>query len=194
MTMNNSPDISCGGKPVLLVPGIGNSGPEHWQSLWQAANKVWVRVAQRDWDRPVCNEWLDALTATVRQAGVAPFIVAHSLGCLLAAHWLVQSSHPIAGVLLVAVPNPEGANFPNKAVGFAPVPQNRLPCPSIVVASTNDPYGDIEFAERCASNWGNRFVNVGNAGHINGASGLREWHQGQQLLRELATDALRTVV
>ncbi len=35
-------------RPVLLVPGIGNSGPAHWQSLWEAKHPAVARVMQRD--------------------------------------------------------------------------------------------------------------------------------------------------
>jgi predicted alpha/beta hydrolase family esterase len=56
--------------------------------------------------------------------------------------------------------------------GFAPVPQEHFACPGIVVGSTDDPYGGLEFAPRCAHGWGSRFVSIGPAGHINAASGL----------------------
>ena len=37
---------------VLMVPGLWNSEPEHWQSLWEAEEPTWRRVQQGDWDRP----------------------------------------------------------------------------------------------------------------------------------------------
>jgi uncharacterized protein len=171
--------------PVLLLPGFGNSGPEHWQSHWERQNTGCMRVEQTDWERPVCVAWMPALENAVRAAGPRALIAAHSLGCLLLVHWLARTSLEIAGALLVAVPDPRGPHFPVQAHGFEPVPAVRIACPSIVVASVDDPYGSVEFARRCADAWGSRLVNVGAAGHINAASGLGEWRAGQVLLSEL---------
>lgn len=79
---------------VLILPGIGNSGPQHWQTLWQNSHPDFVRVEQRDWDRPVCAEWVAALDAAVRAAGPQAVLVAHSLGCLAVAHWAAQPLRP----------------------------------------------------------------------------------------------------
>lgn len=171
---------------VLILPGIGNSGPEHWQSLWEQANPSFVRVQQRDWDHPVCSEWLDVLGQTVARVGGNAVLVAHSLACLLVAHWAAITHLSIQGALLVAPPNPNGPNFPKEAVGFSLLPLKSLPFSSIVAASTNDPYGSVEFARSAASAWGSRFVNIGPAGHINSESGLGEWNEGLLLLQQLA--------
>src|ERR1700736_7035663 len=109
-------------RPVLLVPGIGNSGPTHWQSLWQAEHPGVARVIQRDWDHPVCNEWTEALDQAVGKAAAPPILVAHSLGCLAVAHWAARSERPCFAALLVAVPDPGGPAFPGAAAGFAMVP------------------------------------------------------------------------
>jgi predicted alpha/beta hydrolase family esterase len=176
---------------VVLVPGIGNSGPEHWQSRWEQQHDSYLRIQQRDWDNPVCAEWLESLEVAVQRVGPGALIAAHSLGCLLVAHWLQRTSCKLGGALLVAVPDPNGHDFPTQAVGFAPVPDARFPCPSIVVASTNDPYSSFEFASRCAHHWGSRLVDIGPAGHINAASGLGAWQEGQHLLQELIESAPR---
>jgi uncharacterized protein len=172
-------------RPVLLVPGIGNSGPEHWQSYWEARNDAWVRVQQLDWDNPVCLDWMKPLEAAAREVGSRALIAAHSLGCLLVVHWLARTSLKIAGAMLVAVPDPNGPNFPTQALGFVPVPRARISCPSIVVASIDDPYSTFEFARQSAESWGSRLVNIGKAGHINASSGLGEWSEGQGLLHTL---------
>jgi uncharacterized protein len=171
---------------ILILPGIGNSGPEHWQSLWETSNPSFVRVQQRDWDHPVCSEWLDVLERTVAQAGAKTVLVAHSLACALVAHWAAKTNLEIKGALLVAVPNPEAPNFPKEAVGFSPLPLKLLMFPSILVASTNDPYGNVEFAKSAAYAWGSRFVTIGPTGHINSESGLAEWNEGFSLLQQLA--------
>lgn len=187
--MPEHPEVHArAGSRVLLVPGIGNSGPQHWQSRWEANDDSCTRVQQKDWDNPVCSDWVAALESAALRAGPQPLIAAHSLGCLAVAHWLARTSVSIAGALLVAMPDPQGALFPAQAAGFTPLPRKRLPCASIVVASTDDPYSPLSFARQYAGAWGSRFIDIGRAGHINADSGLGEWHEGQRLLRSLATE------
>ncbi|MDR4460317.1 MAG: alpha/beta hydrolase [Nitrospirales bacterium] len=171
--------------PTLIHPGIGDSGHAHWQTLWESANPEFIRVEQKDWDKPICDEWVNGLEQAVAKIGENPVLVAHSLGCLCVAHWAVRTSLIIKGALLVAPPNPEGIDFPSEAQGFSPVPLVSFGFPSIVVASSNDPYGSLEFARVCAAAWESRFVNIGAAGHINSESGLGKWPEGWALYQEL---------
>ncbi|MCP5306257.1 MAG: alpha/beta hydrolase [Chromatiaceae bacterium] len=172
---------------ALILPGILNSGPDHWQTHWERQHPSFVRIRHRDWVRPVCDEWVEALESTLSMsAGSDVVLVAHSLGCDLVPHWAERTGKRIKGALLVAPPDPDNPNFPADAVGFAPLPLKQLPFPSIVVASENDPYGTLEFASRMASAWGSHFVNVGPLGHINADSGLGEWRDGLVLYRRLA--------
>jgi len=170
---------------ILILPGIGNSGHGHWQTRWQELFPHTRRVEQQDWDRPVCGVWVAALEAAVRSSESPVVLVAHSLACLQLAHWTASTRCRVRGALLVAVPDPEGAAFPREAIGFSPLPLGRFAFPSIVVASSNDPYGGIDHSRRCASAWGSRFVEIGTAGHINASSGLGDWVLGQALLRSL---------
>lgn len=171
---------------ALILPGIGNSGPAHWQSLWESANPSFERVHQRDWDNPVCEEWLAALEKSVARIGDDAVLVAHSLACLLVAHWAARTHCKVKGALLVAPPDPDGPDFPRAATGFSPLPGKPFTFPSIVVASSNDPHGSLEFAQSCASAWGSRFVGAGAVGHINSSSGLGAWREGFALFRQLA--------
>ena len=172
---------------ILMIPGIGNSGPGHWQSRWQIAHPDYRRVEQRDWDHPVCAEWCATLERAVAGAGASSILVAHSLGCLLVAHWLHATRQRVAAALLVAVPDPAGRQFPSDAIGFAPVPRGRFPCPSMMVASRDDSYASIEYARERAHDWGSELVDIGCAGHINAASGLGDWPAGHGLLTRLAS-------
>lgn len=171
---------------VLILPGIGNSGPEHWQTYWEKSNPAFQRIEQRDWDHPVCREWQAALEHSVARLGANVVLVAHSLGSALVAHWAAATKLKIKGALLVAPPDPEGPDFPKEITGFAPLPLKTFAFPSILVASTNDPYATFEFAKSCASAWGSRFIDAGPIGHINANSGLGEWHEGFALFRQLA--------
>lgn len=171
---------------VLLMPGINNSGPAHWQSLWEKADSSSRRIQVDDWDRPVCSAWIGAIDNAVKSTGRQVIIVAHSLGCLPVVEWAMRAhTDSVCGAMLVAVPDPKGLDFPAEATGFASLPLRPLPFKSIVVSSENDPFGTPEYARRCADAWRSRFVNVGLAGHINASSGLGAWEKGMALLRTL---------
>jgi uncharacterized protein len=169
---------------VLILPGLGGSGPLHWQSRWEELHPAYQRVQMPDWDNPKLETWLTALDAAVRSAETPPVIVAHSLGCLAVAYWAARGGDARAA-LLVAVPDPAGPEFPAVARSFGPVPLALIEFPTHLVASRNDSYGSFDFAKRCASAWGSAFSDVGNAGHINAESALGDWPAGQQLLAGL---------
>ena len=176
------------GPRVLIVPGWGDSDPGHWQSLWEKAHPDFQRVAQRDWLYPICREWVETLTAAIRGAGSPVVLVAHSLGCLAIAHCARDAALPdlpIRGALLVAPPDVERPDFPPTIEGFAPIPRARLPFPSIVVASRDDPFSELARAQALATAWGSRFVDVGAHGHINADAGVGPWPLGERLLDEL---------
>ena len=172
--------------PVLLLPGLSDSGPQHWQTLWMQGRPGFRRVEQADWETPRCQDWVANLEAAVAAAGPGALLVAHSAACVLVAHWAAASSRPIRGALLVATPDPEAPTFPEGPTGFAPLPLSPLPFPSTVVASQDDPYVAFERARHFAYRWGSRLVSAGRVGHINSSSGLGAWPDGLELLVELA--------
>ena len=173
---------------VLILPGLGNSGPQHWQSLWENAHPDFSRVQQSDWDNPVCAEWVAALETAVERVGSQVVLVAHSLACLTIAHWAAKPHSPAAGALLVAVPDRDGPNWPAQIAGFGETPMLRLPFPSTVVISSNDSYGSPLHSEQLARAWGSRIAHIGNRGHINADSGLGIWMEGFDLLEQLRVD------
>ena len=174
---------------VLIMPGIHNSGPEHWQSLWEAENPSFRRIEVDDWDNPVCASWVEAIDRAVQAASAPAVIVAHSLGCLPVIEWALQGraqeGADVRAAMLVSVPDVDGPNFPPQACGFGPVALRRLPFRSMVVSSVDDPYGTHAYRQRCADAWGSEFVSVGAAGHINAKSGLGAWEEGKALLHRL---------
>ena len=172
--------------PVLVLAGIGDSGPTHWQSLWLAADPSMGKLLHAQWHAPDRHAWVRELDAAIAACERPPLLLAHSLACLMVAHWAAGSTRAVAGALLVSVPDPHGPGFPAAALHFDAVPMQPLPCPSIVVASTNDPYGTLPFMRRCADAWGSCFVDVGPLGHVNAESGLGLWPQGLALLQSLA--------
>lgn len=168
----------------IHLPGIGSSGEDHWQSHWEQADPAIRRFAPASWDQPDLVDWIVALDRAVGAAKRPPVLVAHSLACLLVAHWEKQRSAPVKGALLVAVPDPRSPPFPAEAAGFASVPEERFRFPSLIVASTNDPYASLRYVEARAGQWGSDLVNIGAKGHINGGSNLGDWPEGRQILME----------
>jgi predicted alpha/beta hydrolase family esterase len=169
---------------VLLVPGLGNCGPDHWLSHWERALPA-PRAELGNWDDPYPADWIANLDAAIGEAGRDVILVAHSLGCACVAHW-ASKAHSVRAALLVAPAEVDSdAHVPPPARRFAPMPMERLPFLAMVVASTNDPYADIERSEVCARAWGARFVNAGALGHINANSALGSWPKGRALLQEL---------
>ena len=173
--------------PVLIVPGLGNSGPQHWQTHWQQRAPDFIRVEQADWDKPDLADWLARLDAAITACPAPPIVVAHSLACSLLGHWVTRHGCELHGALLVAPADVDSdSNTPPETWGFRPMPLARFACPAIVVASTNDPYVDFERARHFAARWNARFVDAGALGHINSASDLRDWPFGWALLEDLA--------
>ncbi len=173
----------------LILPGLGNSGPEHWQSHWERQDPSCRRVSQAEWDTPRCDDWVATLDDAVAGQPGSVILVAHSSSCALVAHWTQRAEPSLAanvrGALLVAPSDPDGPSYPPGPTGFSPVPLERLPFPSVVVARANDVYVSLDRAREYADAWGSRFVDVGMAGHVNAASGIGSWPAGYVLLEEL---------
>jgi predicted alpha/beta hydrolase family esterase len=168
---------------VLVLPGYGDSGPQHWQSRWEASDPRLQRVRQRDWLEPRLDDWLEVLDRAVAACPRPPVLAAHSLACALVAHWVQRGGRPVRGALLVAPADVDAlAGVLDAVQSFAPVPLVRLPFPSIVVASDDDLYVTSARAQAFARAWGSRLVALAGAGHVNADSGFGEWPEGRALL------------
>lgn len=171
---------------ILTVPGLGGSGPSHWQTLWESARPDTVRVELGMWHTPHRNAWVTKLDQAIRQARAPVVLAAHSLGCLAVAWWAEMTRQPygwpVAGALLVAPADVDRPDACAELASFGPTPTTALPFPSIVVASRDDPWIDIDRAHSLAVGWGSHFVDAGAQGHLNAASGIGWWSEGQALL------------
>ena len=172
---------------LLLLPGLGNSGEKHWQTFWHEKFKNSKRIIQDNWDEPIREDWIARLKEEVQKLKGPTILVAHSLAVSLVLHWASSNNDKnIVGALLVApvdVDSPE--HTPEIIRNFSPMPIIKLPFPSIVVASENDPYASFERKKYFAEQWGSDFVNVGQQGHINSDSDLKYWEEGQLILQQL---------
>lgn len=181
---------------LVFVPGYRNSGPGHWQRLWQQRYRGSHWVEQRDWEQPQLTDWVAGLQQTVTAVASEVLLVAHSLGCLTVAHWAAaHHSDKVCGALLVAPPDLQAHDsIVPQLREFALPDADALPFPSLLVASDNDPYCHLDSAKDLALAWDSEFVNVGAAGHINVASGHGSWLQGELLLRRLIESSAARLV
>ncbi|MEQ1149140.1 RBBP9/YdeN family alpha/beta hydrolase [Acinetobacter johnsonii] len=165
---------------TVIVPGVGGSEHDHWQSWLQRQLKSCSRVQQQDWNKPVLHAWVEQFVKTVQAIQEPIQIVAHSFGCLTTVAALAQ--HPelnqkIKNLVLVAPANP--TRFGD--AGFARDSQNdyqqyfhqlKLQVPTQMIISENDPWLNFQDALQLAKAWKIRPKNLGQVGHINVASGF----------------------
>ena len=171
---------------ILILPGWQNSGPDHWQSLWET-QYGYRRVDQHDWMTPRRGDWMARLEEVVLDADEPVVLVAHSLGCILTAAWAShsQNTHRVKGALLVAPGDAEREELRAVLPSWSPVPMLKLPFPTVLVGSRNDPYCSFERVQAMGAAWGARFVDLGNAGHVNAETALGDWPAGRALLLDL---------
>jgi len=166
---------------ILIVPGLGGSGPDHWQTRWERQLSSARRIVQDDWETTDRDAWTARLVDAVETSRRPVVMVAHSLGVVTVAHAApLLAPGRTLGAFLVALPDVERGDEmpPGIDPAFAPLPSAPLPFPSVLVASRTDPYCAYERAEQVALDWGAAFVDAGDAGHVNPASGHGPWPEG----------------
>jgi len=177
---------------LLIVPGLRDHVPDHWQTLlgqrWPGA----VTVPRMEHDKLSCAAWVALLDESLRAIDGPVVLAAHSAGVMIVIHWAQRHRRAIRGALLAAPPDfesPLPAGYPTQSTlrenGWLPTPRARLPFPSIVAASTNDPLGRYDRVVAFAEAWGSRVVNVGEVGHLNPAAGYGEWPRAAEFIGEL---------
>lgn len=174
---------------LLLIPGLNDSGPNHWQTRWERKHAHARRVELGMWDDPHRNTWVNKLNLAIHRAERPVVLVAHSLGCLTVAWW-AEYEQPgpdsgVIGALLVAPPDVDRPGLDPRLARFSACPRAELPFPSIVAASQDDPYCSQRSAISLARDWGSRFADAGAVGHINAESDLGDWPLGERLLAQL---------
>ena len=66
----------------LTVSGWRNSGPDHWQTLWESELPNCSRVRQDVWEDPFPQHWTQAVDEAVRACKRPVILIAHSLGAV----------------------------------------------------------------------------------------------------------------
>lgn len=180
------------GATVLFVPGLRDHVAEHWQTLLQAQVPGAQCVPRLGRDNLSCDAWVDALDRSIAAIAGPVVLVAHSAGVMMVVHWATRHSRPIHAALLATPPDfdsplPEG--YPSRetldAAGWLPTPRARLPFPSIVAASRNDPLARFEKVAELARGWGSGLFDAGEVGHLNPAAGFGPWMAALELVGSL---------
>ena len=177
---------------ILIVPGLRDHVPAHWQTLLQAKLPKVRSVPPLEHDKLSLTARAEAIQRELEAINGPVILVAHSAGVLMVVHWAARYQRPIKGALLAAPPDLNATwpdNYPTpdslRANGWAPLPTGRLPFPSILAASTDDYLASFAAATAMAEQWGSELVNLGAVGHLNPASGFGEWPQAQAFIQNL---------
>ena len=178
---------------VLILPGWQGSSPNHWQSCWERLHG-YTRIEQHDWLHPLRGDWIarleDVLLACDMERDGPAVLVAHSLGCQHVAAWAAHSrnTHRVRAALLVAPPDVERDDVRALLPSWSPIALGALPFSAILLASSNDPYCSLPRARQFAAAWGTDFIDAGPRGHLNADSGLGDWSEAHDRLRQLMRD------
>lgn len=181
---------------TLIVPGYLGSGEGHWQT-WMESQLPDARRVEQDWYNPILVRWAENIRDEIDFSDTPIWLVAHSFGCLAAITAASDRASKVAGAMLVAPANPERftlGGVKNAENGAAKpslseyIPNEKLPFPTLVVASTDDPWILHESARSWATIWGSQFLTLGKAGHINVESGYGPWPEGMLLLEAFQQD------
>jgi predicted alpha/beta hydrolase family esterase len=179
---------------ILIVPGLRDHVAEHWQTLLAARLKRARTVPPMGRKNLDCAIRVAAIEHEANAIDGPIIIVAHSGGVVTVAHWARQTRRPVKGALLATPADfeqPMRDGYPAMdtlaASGWLPIPRDRLPFPSIVAASQNDPLGRFDRIAKLAEAWGSRLVDLGFVGHLNPASGYGQWPDADNYITELST-------
>lgn len=184
---------------TLIVPGLNNSGSNHWQTLLEEKLSNARRVNQTDWDSPKIIPWARNVQNGILEAESPVILIAHSFGVLACVIGASRITDKVAGAFYVAPADPVKFTSAGQILSEAAqnwdtglynlVPKDRLGYPAIVAASQDDPYMAFKRAAWWATKWQSRFISLGFAGHVNPNSGYGDWPEGEKLHQELIETA-----
>jgi len=164
---------------TLLVPGFDRGGPGHWMSWFESVIPDTQRVEQQDYKSPDLSDWAATVRWRLSRCSDPVWIVAHGFGCLAAVKAAFDMPDRVEGALLVAPFDPD-----NLRLAWL-LPEEPLRFPTMIAASTNDPYMRLSKAAFWAGFWSSGFTNLGRMGSVDPASGCGPWPAGLALFDEL---------
>ena len=91
---------------ILVVPGLGNSGPGHWQRRWGARFSTAQFVEQEEWDKPELGPWVYKIEREIMLATRPVVLIAHSLAVSAVVHAARRlTDTKVRGAFLVSAPD-----------------------------------------------------------------------------------------
>lgn len=177
---------------ILMVPGLRDHVADHWQTLLQAKLPNARSVSPLEHNKLSRAARVAALDEALAAIEGPVILVAHSAGVMITVHWAQVHRRPIHGALLVTpadLESPMPVGYPTMDVlrehGWMPIPRTRLPFPSMVASSNNDPLCTAPRAAELANDWGSLLVELGDVGHLNPAAGYGPWPMAETLIDAL---------
>lgn len=167
---------------IILVPGLRDSDEYHWQSCWGRCFPFWRRISQRNWLEPDIENWISAIKRELATCPMPAILIGHSFGALASCRLVQTQSVNVVGIVMVAPAEPSFFGLEDA------VSPKKLPVPSIIFASQNDPLLPYKRAMFWAECWGGDLIDIGEAGHINAESGYGEWDYGLERLTEFCEE------
>lgn len=171
---------------ILILPGLGGIKPGHWQTLWAEKMATAAIVEQAEWWEPNADDWIDTIIQAAQLTDRPIVFVAHSTSVSALVHAAPRLPDNVRVAFLVAPTDVEESPAAPEAIHvFRPIPRDPLPFPSMLVASSNDPFVTLDRAVEFANCWGSDFHQAGEAGHINVDSGHGPWPEGLLMFTRL---------
>ena len=162
---------------LLIVPRLGGAAEGDWSSRWRGKLSTARFVAPDDPSDARQAAWVEAIQRAAREAERPILLIGHGLGAaaIVASAERLEDAD-VRGAFLVGPPDEAGVV---RLTGEPwTVPGAKLPWPSVVVASRNDPESHPEAAASQASGWGAELIDAGEAGGLDAASGHGPWPEG----------------
>ena len=164
---------------VLLLHGWGGSDYPHWQS-WLAGElaRDYGQVAFPLLDNPhfpTKSRWVKQVKKLLKEFD-PDVVICHSLANTLWFHLCNEGKIKKVKRLLLVSPPRNDLDF-DTIKSFFPVdpPQDLYAEKAMIVNSDNDPYLNVDEAEKLQKTLGIEMKTLVNAGHINAESDFGEW-------------------
>ncbi|TSD45036.1 alpha/beta hydrolase [Rhodococcus sp. KBS0724] len=182
---------------VVLVPGLRDHVEDHWQTYLEKELDKVRSVPPLEQNKLSRQARVAALDEVLTDISGPVVLVAHSAGVMITVQWAREYSRPIAAALLVTPPDfdfPLSGPYPTpeelERNGWLPIPRQRLPFPSIVAASRNDPLAGYRRVAGLAEGWGSQLLDLGEVGHLNPAAGYGYWPLAEELVQDLIENSM----
>jgi len=68
---------------IFIIPGLGGSGPDHWQHRWAKKLSTARLIEQADWHNPDQEAWVSKILREIEAAERPVVLIGHSLGLIV---------------------------------------------------------------------------------------------------------------